>query len=71
MKLFKKTAAQRESTTLTAHLASYIESHQRKLADWLNARTNGISNQSLRYSLIIFCMVIGGYLVYVLACAFN
>lgn len=71
MKFFRKIKRDKEQLTLTDHIAAYMESRQRKLADWLNRKVSGISGQKMRYLLIAFCLTVGSYLMYVLLKAFN
>lgn len=71
MKFFRKIKRDKEQATLTDHVGAYMESRQRKLADWLNRKASGISSQKMRYLLIVFCLVVGSYLMYILLQAFN
>lgn len=71
MKFFRKIKRDKEQATLTGHIAAYMESRQRKLANWLNRKASGISGQKMRYLLIAFCLVVGSYLMYILLQAFN
>lgn len=71
MKIFRKIKRDKVHATLTDHIAAYMDSRQRKLADWLNQKANGISGQNMRYLLITFCLVVGSYLMYILLQAFN
>lgn len=71
MKFFKKTKRDKVQPTLTDHIAAYMESRQRKIADWLNKKASGISGQKMRYLLIAFCLIVGSYLIYILLQAFN
>lgn len=71
MKFLRKIKRDKVHATLTDHIATYMDSRQRKLANWLNQKTSGISAQKMRYLLIAFCLVVGSYLMYILLQAFN
>lgn len=71
MKFFRKIKRDKEQATLTDHIAAYMESRQRKLANWLNQKASGISRQKMCYLLMVFCLIVGSYLMYILLQAFN
>lgn len=51
---------------LAQRIAGRILQSQRTTADYLNARTAGISLRSWRMILIAFCLLFGGYSLYLL-----
>jgi len=71
MKFFKKIKRDKVQITLTDQIAAYMDTRQRKLANWLNQKASGISGQKMRCLLIAFCLVVGSYLMYILLQAFN
>lgn len=74
MGLFKKRSPRVSHDTLSSHIANYVNSRKRKLADYLNIRTRNVSGTALLFGLIVFCVAFGSYLIYLLAnafCAFN
>lgn len=64
MSFFKKrrnvllTTAQQE---VAQRIAEKLISRQKRLADYLNAKTSGISPRSWLWLLIVFCLVFGCY----------
>ncbi|MFN0293464.1 hypothetical protein [Pedobacter helvus] len=71
MKFFRKNKERKTQGTLTDHISVYLNCRQRKVADWLNGKTAGVSRKSLIYGLVFFCLLFGSYLIYVLISAFN
>jgi len=71
MKFFRKTKREKGQVTLTDHLAAYLENWQRSLADRLNEKTRKLSGKTLLYLLIVFCALVGSYLLYIILQAFN
>ncbi|SMD01491.1 hypothetical protein [Pedobacter nyackensis] len=52
-------------------IADKIVKAQRKVADYLSSKTAGISVKTWRLLLIGFCILFGGYCIYLLAQVFN
>jgi len=50
-------------------IAGKILQTQRKAADYLNVRTAGVSAKTWRVSLVAFCLLFGGYSLYLLIAA--
>lgn len=71
MRFFRKNRERKTQGTLTDHISVYLDGRQRKVAHWLNVKTASISRKSLTYGLVFFCLLFGGYLIYVLIGAFN
>ena len=71
MKFFRKIKRDKVQVTLTDQIAAYIDTRQRKLANWLNQKASSISGQKMRYLLFAFCLIVGSYLMYILLQAFN
>lgn len=71
MGLFKKRSQKISDNTLSSHIANYVNSRQRKLADYLNIRTRNVSGTALLFGLIVFCAAFGSYLIYLLVNAFG
>jgi hypothetical protein len=71
MKLFGKKKNGETNEKLTDHIACYLEKRQRRLADWLNIKTNGVSTKSVMYALIVFCTLATSYLLYIIISAFS
>ncbi|ATP56498.1 hypothetical protein CPT03_08435 [Pedobacter ginsengisoli] len=71
MKFFRKTKREKGQITLTGHLAAYLENWQRSLADRLNEKIRKLSGKALLYLLILFCVLVGSYLLYIILRAFN
>jgi len=66
MKFLKKLRHTERPETLSMRMAAYLERWQRKVADWLNSRTTGLSKQDLTFGLVIFCSAFGGYMLWLL-----
>lgn len=67
MRLFKKRVRKEGSgSLLTEKIAVGILSRQRKWADYLNARVVGCSFRSRLFVLVVFCLISGSYLIYLL-----
>jgi hypothetical protein len=71
MRLFGKKKGGGTNGKLTDHIRYHLEKRQRRLADWLNIRTNGVSKKSILYGLIAFCAVAASYLLYIMLTAFS
>jgi hypothetical protein len=71
MGLFAKRNRIASEGSLSQKIESYVDQRQRKLADYLNVKTRNISGSALLYGLILFCVVFGSYLLYLLASAFG
>ena len=71
MKFFSKKERPIPSGTLTQQIGAYLLGRQRKLADYLNARTARCSKRAVLYGLIVFCSGVGSYLLYLLLAAFG
>lgn len=71
MKFFRKNKERKTQGTLTDHISVYLNGRQRKVADWLNGKTAGVSRKSLICGLVFFCLLFGSYLIYILIGAFN
>jgi hypothetical protein len=52
-------------------IADGLISRQRRLADYLNARMHGISARSWLWLLVGFCLVFGGYCLYLVVAAIG
>ncbi|MEH3112576.1 hypothetical protein [Pedobacter terrae] len=71
MKLFGKKKNGETNEKLTDHIARYLEKRQRRLADWLNIKTNDVPRKSVMYGLIVFCTIATSYLLYIMINAFS
>ncbi|MEE1946400.1 hypothetical protein VRU48_14850 [Pedobacter sp. KR3-3] len=52
---------------LAHHIATGIVRRQRRIAAWLQARERKASLKQKKILLVIFCLLAGAYLIYVLA----
>jgi hypothetical protein len=52
-------------------IADGVLKGQRKAADYLNVLVSGMSRRRLRWLLVLFCLVFGGYCLYLLIRVFN
>ena len=71
MGLFKKTRAAIKDGALAQQISIYVEGRQRSLANYLNAYMVRFSKKRIGYALVIFCLVVGSYLLYILLDAFG
>lgn len=55
---------------LAAELAGRIVRNQRRLADWLNRKTAGLTVRGWLLILVAFCIAFGSYCLWLLAEAF-
>lgn len=71
MGLFKRRSHRVSESSLTGRIENYLEKKQRKLADYLNVKTKNVSADAMIMSLVVFCLLVGSYLLWVLANAFG
>jgi hypothetical protein len=71
MQFFNKKKKAEPTDTMSNHIATYLGNRERELADYLNKRTVYASKTSMLYVLIAFCLVFGGYLIYLISGAFG
>lgn len=56
---------------MASNIAMGIVARQRKLADWINKRTGRLSARHWLWLLVLFCVLFGGYSLYLLVSAFG
>lgn len=66
MKIFKKAGEHLSSDDLAQRIADHILLRQSRIAAHLNRKTKDLSGKTLLLILIVFCTVMGGYLIYLL-----
>ncbi len=71
MKIFRRIKDRTVSHRLAQRIAEKITLGQRRLADQLNDRTQKFSARAWLFALIWFCLLTGGYFLYLLIMAFN
>mgnify|MGYP003577442845 FL=1 len=71
MGLFKKRNQRISENTLAGRIENYLDRKQRKLADYLNIKTKNVSAAGVLMALVVFCLLVGSYLLWVLANAFG
>lgn len=71
MGLFKKTRAAIKDGSLAQQISIYVEGWQGRLASYLNAHVVRVSKRRIGYGLVLFCLVVGSYLLYILLDAFG
>lgn len=70
MKYFRKNRQPQTEGTLTAKLNIWIDEKQRKIADFLNTKTQFLSGKTLMFALVLFCVVVGSYCLYLITSGF-
>ena len=70
MKLFKKPRTL-TGDTLSSRAGIYLDSQQRKTANYLNNKTKHLPKRTMLYSLFIFVLIVSVYLLYLIVGAFN
>ncbi len=73
MKLFAKSSATSltpKQEAMAGRLAQRLTRSQRRLADWLNGKTSGLSVRTWRLLLVLFCILFGTYCLYLLVAVF-
>ncbi|WP_113638517.1 hypothetical protein [Nubsella zeaxanthinifaciens] len=71
MKLFKKKREALSSDELAGKIAGKIISVQQRVASYLNSKAGRLSGRKLLYGLMAFCLIFGGYLLYLLYSAIS
>lgn len=70
MKFFGKNKQAQTEGTLTSGLNLWITGRQRELADFLNAKTQLLSGKTLVFGLVLFCVIVGSYCLYLITSGF-
>lgn len=65
MKWFGKNSWRSREVTLTDQLCRVLEGWQRRIADRLNVWLNSLAAWQLRFWLLLGCVVVSGYLYWV------
>lgn len=73
MRLFnrKKVPLNAAQQAAAQRIADRIMSRQKKLADYLNTKTSGISGRTWLMLLVGFCLVFGLYCLYLMIAAWS
>lgn len=74
MKLFKERRAGNltgRQVALAGRIAKCITAGQRRVANWLNGKTAGLSAGAWLFWLVLFSLGFGAYCLYLLVAAFN
>ena len=73
MRLFnrKKVPLTVEQEAVAERIAEGLIRRQKKVADYLNAKTKGISGEMWQMLLVGFCLVFGGYCLYLVIAAWS
>lgn len=70
MKFFRKNKQAQAEGALTNRLNLWIAGRQRELADFLNAKTQFLSGKTLMFCLVLFCVIVGSYCLYLITSGF-
>lgn len=70
MKFFKKNKQTQVEGTLTSKLSLWIAVKHRKLADFLNTKTQFLRGKRLMFVLVLFCAIVGSYCLYLITSGF-
>lgn len=71
MKPFKRKTATQTGSTFSAQFGDKIIRKQRKIADYLNKKTEFLSGKALLILLIFFCVIFGSYCLYLISSALK